>query len=135
MPPNTHDKQAQLSAYRSREAMLARSTTLDSTRLIRRIVSLGPRAVVLGLDQVPGVVRVRLVDHGADGVEMPVGQAHVEVWGGRAIDVYAAVDKNRPHGVMVTVRVRHDWLTWHRLRGWVRWQLFRAFGDPRRSGP
>ncbi len=134
MPDDTKPHRNQLGAYRAREAMLARSRTVDSERLIRRIVSIGPRAAVLGLDVVPGVVRVRLSDHGADGVEMPPGTAHVEVWGGRAEDVYAAVERNKPAAVLLTVRLRPaHW--WHRLRGWVRWQLFRLLGDPRRANP
>lgn len=78
--------------------------TPEDLRRIRAALVAGPAGGKLGLDIVPGVVWVRIVDHGARGVFMPPAQAFVEVWGGNRDLVFASVARNRPPGVEVVVR-------------------------------
>lgn len=83
----------------------------------------------LALDRVPGVVRVRLLDHGG-AAAMAAGTAIVEVWGGDVDDVLEAIRESTPAQVVVVAAV---WPAgWRdRLGAWLRWQAWRIFRDPR----
>lgn len=91
---------------------------------VRRALVTGPRGAALGLDLVPGIVWVRIVDHGRPGVQMPKGQAHVEVWGGDAGEVFLAVERHKPRDALVTVRW-YPTTRWARLKRWARWTIWR----------
>lgn len=117
---------AQMAAYRQD----ALTRTPEVERQIRRMLGVGRLGVQLRLDEVPGVVWVRGCDHGAPGVTMPAGQAHLEVWGGDPAEVFAAVRRAKPAHVALTVRWhRATW--WQRLRRRVRWWVWRTLGEGR----
>jgi hypothetical protein len=88
---------------------------LDTPIMRLRARLVGPRGVLLGLHHVPGVLACKVVDYGQNGVTMPMGTAHVDVWGGDPVAVFEAM--NRFRGVMITTTVYPPrW--WHRLRSW-----------------
>lgn len=101
-----------------------------SEAALRRIQRVGGiRAAAFGLDLVPGVVWVEVLDS-ANAIMRP-GEAHVRVWGGRPPEVFASVARHSPRGVAVTCEVRAP-RAWHRLAGLVRWHWWRLAQDPRK---
>jgi hypothetical protein len=90
---------------------------------VQRALVVGPQGASLGLDSVLGLARVRITDHGSPGTHMPPGQAIVEVWGGKPVEVYQQVAQRRPAGVLVAIRW-HPATWWVRALQWARWRVF-----------
>lgn len=108
---------------------------IPMAHLIRRVLAVGIRGAALDLDDVPGVVWARVRDHGADGVTMPPGHVHVVVWGGSAMRVFAHLEQVASRlGVRLTCEHRPA-NRWVRFRGWLRFQVWRAFGRDRPARP
>ena len=110
---------------------LARSPL--SAAMLRRLPAVA-RGAALDLHQVPGVVLVDVLDHGAPGVWMSPGTAAVMVWvepgegvEQRAAEARRTVDLAKPAGVLLVVVVREAGV-WERARAWYRrrrWQVRR----------
>ena len=108
---------------------LARSPM--SAAMLRRLPAVA-RGAALDLHQVPGVVLVDVLDHGAPGVWMSPGTAAVMVWvepgegvEQRATEARRTVEQAKPVGVVLVVVVREAGV-WEHARAWWRWRRWQV---------
>lgn len=93
--------------------------TPQADRMRRRIAAVG-RGVHFDLDVVPGIVLVRMHEHGSGDYEMPPGTVLVEVWGGEPSAVFTAIANTRPANLVV-IPIWRRAKRWHRLVAWLRY--------------
>lgn len=99
---------------------------------LRRVVNVGPMGAQLGLDSIPGIVAVAVVDHGgAHGAQLEPGTAVVEIRGDPPLELVREIlDQHAPAGVLVVPIIRPARRR-DRFRAWFRWHWWRLFQDPR----
>lgn len=102
------------------------ATLTELRRRLRRIWIVGDRGLLLGLDDVAGIDRVDLYEHGGDLGELPAGCVVVHVRGSAKLEqLQRAIDARRPAGVVAVPVLLPPLPAWRRklqdLAWWVVW--------------
>lgn len=106
-----------------------KTNPVEMEMMVRRVVIAGVQGCQLGLETVPGIIRVSIYDHGGDR-QVPFASCVVDVVGGRAEDVEEAINSHKDAGLRVISMVRAA--TWReRLGEWCRWRWWKMFTDSR----
>ena len=100
------------------------STPATRRVALRRLVASGIRGAMLGLHEIPGIMRVRLYEPGDSAYDMQPGCIIVACWGGDPEAIYRACEDMRPAGVVAVPIVWPPTLG-ARLEHWIAWTIAR----------